>query len=327
MTKPYNRSYQGCKHSLMEWIKSVIPDDVESVFDAFAGTGAFAYEFCDKMKVITNDVLYFNYITHKAFFTGTVDEDKMKKYIYKYNNLNAAELPDDGYITRHFGNTYWKKDVAKKIDFIRDDIEKLDINETEKCYLLTSLHNAFDAASRTAGHYSSFLKEDFGRKYYNKLILYPLERKSNLNPDNQCYNCDVMDIVKDIDADLTYLDPPYTSEEYSGRYHVPETIIKGLKQENLSGKTHRPPLKERFSSKVYFKDAFEKLLHEIKSKYILISYSTGVHNNITQDELEKMIYPLGDVMKFEQKYKTYISYNSKNDWENKELLYLVKKGE
>ncbi|MDR1747623.1 MAG: DNA adenine methylase [Spirochaetaceae bacterium] len=61
-----NRRYLGNKYKLLPFITSVVSencDDIKSVADIFAGTGAVASAFTDK-QLITNDNLYSNYICH-----------------------------------------------------------------------------------------------------------------------------------------------------------------------------------------------------------------------------------------------------------------------
>ena len=60
-----NRRYLGNKYKLLPFITKVIEDECENintVADIFAGTGAVASAFIDK-KLITNDIMYSNYIS------------------------------------------------------------------------------------------------------------------------------------------------------------------------------------------------------------------------------------------------------------------------
>ncbi len=60
-----NRRYLGNKYKLLDFIEETIEEHcpgVESLFDVFAGTGVVAYHFMDRMRVVTNDILYSNYL-------------------------------------------------------------------------------------------------------------------------------------------------------------------------------------------------------------------------------------------------------------------------
>ena len=63
-----NRRYLGNKYSLSDFIRKTVDENcngVNVVIDIFSGTGAVANTFKDKM-LITNDLLYSNYISNYA---------------------------------------------------------------------------------------------------------------------------------------------------------------------------------------------------------------------------------------------------------------------
>ena len=65
-----NRRYLGNKYSLSDFIRKTVDENckgVNIVIDIFSGTGAVANTFKDKM-LITNDLLYSNYISNNACF-------------------------------------------------------------------------------------------------------------------------------------------------------------------------------------------------------------------------------------------------------------------
>ena len=60
-----NRRYLGNKYKLLDFIEETIEEHcprVESLFDVFAGTGVVAYHFMDRLRVVTHDILYSNYL-------------------------------------------------------------------------------------------------------------------------------------------------------------------------------------------------------------------------------------------------------------------------
>lgn len=65
-----NRRYLGNKFALSEFITQVVNENcqnIKTIVDIFSGTGAVANLFLDK-TIITNDLLYSNYICHCAWF-------------------------------------------------------------------------------------------------------------------------------------------------------------------------------------------------------------------------------------------------------------------
>ena len=70
-----NRRYLGNKFKLLNSIKDLVKKkcgDYSSFIDLFSGTGVVANSFnSDKVKIITNDLLYSNYVIAKSFFETT----------------------------------------------------------------------------------------------------------------------------------------------------------------------------------------------------------------------------------------------------------------
>lgn len=83
-----NRRYLGNKYKLLQFITSVVNqecDNIETVADIFAGTGAVSSAFPDK-TLITNDLMYSNYICNYAWFGAeSYDTQKIIDYIIRYN--------------------------------------------------------------------------------------------------------------------------------------------------------------------------------------------------------------------------------------------------
>ena len=144
-----NRRYLGNKYKLLPFISRIIRDycpGVESVADIFSGTGAVASAFND-CHIITNDMLYSNYICNLAWFSSQdFDENKIGKLISRYNNINNSEV--DNYMTRNFANTYFSRADCAKIGIIREDIEKQFqsgfLNKRERALLIMTLIYAMD---------------------------------------------------------------------------------------------------------------------------------------------------------------------------------------
>ena len=94
-----NRRYLGNKYRLLPFIQSIVSSeckDISSIADIFAGTGAVASAFTDK-KIITNDILYSNYICHLAWFSPErYSCEKIEKYISYYNNI---EVNNENYMS------------------------------------------------------------------------------------------------------------------------------------------------------------------------------------------------------------------------------------
>ena len=89
-----NRRYLGNKYSLSDFIRKTVEQNckgVNIVADIFSGTGAVSNAFKDKM-LITNDLMYSNYISNYAWFGyEKYSSKKIIDFIYKYNQVKTNE--------------------------------------------------------------------------------------------------------------------------------------------------------------------------------------------------------------------------------------------
>lgn len=251
MTKINNRRYFGNKYRLLPFIKETISrecGEFESFADIFAGTGTVASAYTDKM-LVTNDILYSNYICHVAWFSPQeFDEKKIADYVEYFN----SEIPyEDNYMTENFSDTYFSREVCSKIGFVREFIENEflaeKINFKEKAILITSLLYGLDKIAATCGHYDAYRKNAELPENFSLQILEP-EKKLR---QNECYNEDANNLVKKIRADVVYIDPPYNSRQYCDAYHLLENIARweklpvfGVAKKNGQGKLKKQILHE-----------------------------------------------------------------------------------
>lgn len=329
-TKINNRRYLGNKYKLLPFIKRVVENEcknINTVADIFAGTGAVASAFIDK-KIITNDIMYSNYICHVAWFSSEhYSEEKIIKIITQYNNLKVIE---DNYMSDNFSNTYFSLDDCRKIGFIRQDIEdKLnsgDINARERALLITSLLYAMDKIANTCGHYDAYRQ---GVEFEKHLELYVPQPEPDVNENNVCYNMDTNELAPEIEADLIYIDPPYNSRQYCDAYHLLENVARWEKPGvfGVARKMDRTSLKSDYCTQKATV-AFENLIDSIHAKYILLSYNNMANKGndrsnakISDDDIMKILSKKGKVKVFSEDYKAFST--GKSDIKaNQERLFL-----
>lgn len=329
-TKINNRRYLGNKYKLLDFITSTVAREcvgVNTVADIFAGTGSVASAFSDK-KLITNDILYFNYICHIAWFgSEKYDESKIKELICYYNAIAPKQ---DNYMSLHFANTFFSLEDCRKIGFIREDIEDNyacgKINGRERALLITSLLYAMDKIANTCGHYDAYIK---GGSFDRHLELsLPLASNEN-NENNQCYNEDANNLVKRIDADLVYIDPPYNSRQYCDAYHLLENVARWEKPEvkGVALKMDRSRLKSNYCTSNAAK-SFEDLIANIRAKYIILSYNNMAEKGndrsnakISDADIMRILSRKGKVKVFSESYKAFSAGKSSIE-NNEERLFL-----
>ena len=329
-TKINNRRYLGNKYKLLDFIKSTIAAEcqgINTVADIFAGTGSVASAFTDK-KLITNDILYFNYICHVAWFgSQKYNEPKIEALVCYYNLVQPQE---ENYMSENFSDTFFSAADCRKIGFIREDIEKRynagEINARERAILITSLLYAMDKIANTCGHYDAYIKGATFEKHLELTL--PLASNEN-NQNNQCYNEDANKLVERIEADLVYIDPPYNSRQYCDAYHLLENVARWEKPAvtGVALKMDRSKLKSDYCTSSATK-AFEDLVSKIKAKYILLSYNNMAEKGngrsnakISDDDIMRILSRKGKVKVFSEKYKAF-SAGKSDIKDNEERLFL-----
>ena len=325
-----NRRYLGNKYKLLPFIAGVVQEecpDIESVADIFAGTGAVSSAFTYK-TIITNDLMYSNYICNFAWFGHQeYDTQKIIDYVMKYNSIDEYKV---NYMTKNFSDTYFSKKDCSKIGVIREDIEEnyksANLNERERAILITSLLYAMDKIAKTCGHYDAYRK---GEIFDSSLELFvPLAEVYN-KANNQCFNLDANELVKDIVADLVYIDPPYNSRQYCDAYHLLENVAKWEKPKvfGVAKKMDRTSIKSKYCTQSAT-EAFEELIKNINAKYILFSYNNmstkgnGRSNaKISDEDIMRILEEKGTVKVFSENYKAFTTGKS-NRTDNAERLFL-----
>lgn len=323
-----SRRYLGNKTKLLPFILEVVKAEcqgIKSVADIFSGTGSVASAFIEK-TLYTNDILQSNYISNIAWFSPQSFERKKLEKILK--DFNAYDRLEANYMSENFSNTYFSDKVCSKIGFVRESIESLDINERERAILITSLLYAMDKIATTCGHYDAFRK---GAKLANNLTLAMPQLSNKLNASNRCFNKDANELVREIYADLIYIDPPYNSRQYCDGYHLLENVATWQKPQvfGIARKMNRLHIKSKYCNN-NASEAFVDLISNINAKYILFSYNNmaskgndrsnaRISDEIIIDTLNKK----GKVLVFSQDYKAFNTGKS-NIKDNSERLFLCK---
>lgn len=329
-TKINNRRYLGNKYKLLPFITKVVEEECENVntvADIFAGTGAVASAFTNK-KLITNDNMYSNYICHVAWFgSEPYSEEKIIGLIMGYNGM---VINQDNYMSENFADTYFSLADCRKIGFIREDIEdrfdKGDINGRERALLITSLLYAMDKIANTCGHYDAYRK---GIEFDKHLELAVPQPDAGLNENNVCYNRDTNELIKEIEADLVYIDPPYNSRQYCDLYHLLENVARWDKPEvfGVARKMDRRALKSEYCTQKATA-AFERLIDSVHAKYILLSYNnmeekgnSRSNAKMSDEDIMRILEKKGTVKVFAEDYKAF-SAGKSDIKENQERLFL-----
>ena len=317
-----NRRYLGSKYKLLPFIDEVIKNNcknVKSIIDVFGGTGVVAKHFYARGKEIyVNDILKSNFNVYKSWFgTEIINIEKLEKIIQKYNEKNTNI---ENYFSKNFADTYFSKKDCIKIGYIRENIETLykknTINEREKSILITSLLYSMDKVANTVGHYDAYRKL---KDIKDKFVMYMIDVEKLKESKATIFNMDANKLVRNIQADLIYIDPPYNSRQYGDAYHLLENIANWKKPEvyGVAKKMDRTYIKSDYCTIKAVK-AFEDLIENCNVKYILVSYNnTGTKANdrsnakISDLQIKEILEKKGKVTVFEQGYNNFTTGKSK----------------
>ena len=276
-------NYIGSKYKLSDFIsssvKSIVGENLsDKIFcDLFAGTGVVGRNFKKEVKkVISNDMEFYSYVLNKNYIENHEFLDN-EIYIKELNETNGEE----GFIFNEYSENgkanrlYFSEHNGKKIDAIRTKIEfwktEKKISSALYYFLLASLLESADKVDNTASVYGAFLKK-IKKTAQKELILEPAIFEINSH-SHEVYNEDSNLLIKKIEGDILYLDPPYNAREYGANYHLLNTIAK---YDNFTpkGKTGlRDYSKSAFCKKKEVEKSFDDLIKNANFKYIFLSYN------------------------------------------------------
>lgn len=326
-----SRRYIGNKAKLIDWIMEVIgveASDAQSFCDIFAGTASVANRAIPKYKeVIVNDFLYSNHVIYRGFFAdGAWDKGKLEELIATYNQVRAEDI-DDNYFSDNYGGKYFGMNLAKIIGYVRQDIENRKGELTDKEYnvLLSSLIYSMDRVSNTIGHYEAYIKKPISERSLNMRLI-----DVRSYPHVKVCQEDANRLVRNISADVFYVDPPYNSRQYSRFYHVYETLIHWDKRPlyGVAMKPRAENMSDYCSCRA--RDAFADLIDNMHAKYIFVSYNNTYHskskssrNKITLEEIKEILSQRGETKMLEHTHQFFNA--GKTDFkDHKEMLFVTK---
>jgi len=264
----------------------------------------------------------------------------------------GGETNDGSAVQKDGRKRIWQLHNTKKLDAIREEIDKIAKDEIEKSVLLTSLIIAMDKVDSSVGHQVSYLKKWAPRAY--KPMKMEVPRLIIDDRPHKVYQKDIFDLVQDIEVDLAYYDPPYGSSNelmppsrvrYASYYHIWKTICLNDRPKLVGVANRREDAGDTVSGSVFEEfrknekgqyiviEAIEKLIKNTPAKYVVLSY-----NNNGRAALQAIKEILKNLKKkvsiIEMDYKKNVMATitrTTNEWindtngKNKEYLFLIDK--
>lgn len=329
--------YIGSKRNLLNEIKLLLDSHTngteQTFLDLFAGTNSVGLFFKPYYTIYSNDLLAFSYTQAKAVIENNVKPDfkgldkcGISNVLAYLSNLSVSK---DNYYERSYSPTgdcmYFTVDNAKRIDAIREKIDEWNnaglLEENESSYLISTLIDSLPFISNITGTYGAYLKKWDKRALNDLELIFPTVY--NNNRPNKSFNKNANDLVREVKADIIYIDPPYNGRQYASNYHVLENVTRHQKP-NLHGKTKIfdwQSLKSDYAGIRTAYAAMEDLISHTDCTHIILSYNTeGI---IPESDLISLLEKYAYDGNIEVKKIPYRKYQSKNKSENLELYELL----
>ena len=234
--------YAGSKLKLLPYILDLVRyTGAETILDGFSGSTRVSQALSRSgYRVVANDVAVWSEVFARCYLQNQIPEEDYTTLIRCLNKVS----PKDGWFTEHYGGEQnggnavqsdglkkpWQIHNTRKLDGIREEIDRLSLSPIEHAVALTSLILALDRVDNTIGHFVSYLSR-WSARSYNELVL-RVPRVFVADQKHEVVRNDVFEICRS-DADLAYFDPPYGSNNekmppsrvrYAAYYHLWTTV-------------------------------------------------------------------------------------------------------
>jgi len=356
--------YTGSKKEILPVLLELIkPLNVKTVLDGFSGTTRVSQALKQAgYTIYANDIAVWSKVFGECYLLNRKPASYYLPIIQHLNSLpgkygwfseNYGGEPNGGSAIQKDGKKrIWQLHNTKKLDAIREEIDKIAKDEIEKSVLLTSLILAMDKVDSSVGHQVSYLKKWAPRAYNTMKMEVP--RLIIDDKQHQVYQKDIFNLVNDIEVDLAYYDPPYGSSNelmppsrvrYASYYHIWKTICLNDRPKLVGAANRREDVGDTISGSIFEEfrkndkgqyiviEALERLIKNTPAKYVVLSY-----NNNGRATFKAIIDILKNLKKkisiIEMDYKKNVMATitrTTNEWindangKNKEYLFLLQK--
>jgi adenine-specific DNA-methyltransferase len=270
--------YLGSKRRLVPVLGELLErSGADRALDLFTGTTRIAQEWKRRGAHVTAvDSARYSAVLAECFIqtdAARVDVTGVSGALFDLQKRPGH----DGYFTETFSRRarFFQEPNARRIDAVRDAIERDYAGHPWRPILLTSLLLAADRVDSTTGVQMAYLKQWAPRSYQ------PLElRLPDLLPGpGRAVHADATEVVAALpETGVAYLDPPYNQHRYSGNYHVWETLVAWDAPEHYGVACKRADLRDRSASSVFNRRreapaALARLIASVPAQAVVVSGS------------------------------------------------------
>src|SRR3989344_8779 len=358
--------YTGSKREILPALLELIkPLNVKTILDGFSGTTRVSQALKQAgYTVYGNDIADWSKVFGECYLLNKKSANYYLPLIDHLNNLpgkygwfseNYGGEPNGGSALQKDGRKrIWQLHNTKKLDTIREEIDKTAKDEIEKSVLLTSLIIAMDKVDSSVGNQVSYLRRWAPRAYNTMRMVVPkliIDDKKH-----KIFNKEIFDLLDDVKVDLAYFDPPYGSSNelmppsrvrYASYYHIWKTVCLNDRPTVVGAANRREDVSDTIAGSVFEEfrknedgryivmDAIKKLIEKTKAKYIVLSYNNN--GRATFDAILEVLKELEmncSVLEMDYRNNVMATMTWTNEWlsggvnqdiKNKEFLFLIQK--
>ena len=325
------QNYIGNKDKIAQWICENIPKDVRVFFDAFSGGGSVSYAAKEKgLSVFSNDIMLVNYYIAKALIENT-DETLTSEDL----DVIFHGTPQKGFMYKNYSNKCYFPEECEELDLYTKNIQLLS-SPFKQALAYTVLRRAMIRKmpySRFTVPWKQIVQlrdEEYSYKKYKRRRAYhnvsfqehfrkelPSYNNAVFKAQSVCkaYNEDIFNLIDKIDADLIYLDPPYTGtmNNYFGFYGVIDEMLQNRKLH---------PFQHNFVDKKSALTLFDKLFSKLKKyHYWMLSYNNSSYP--TKEQLLNLLSKYAKKVNVLEHDHVYQITGKENKKKNVEYLFIV----
>ena len=268
--------YLGSKRVLAPALgRAVAALPVTTACDIFAGTTRIGQELRRSgVTVRSNDTATYSEALGHAYIAAGPETDRARVCEVL---AHLMSLPGhDGYFTETFCQRarYVQPHNGRRIDAMRDEIDRIALSPVERGLVLTSLLEAADRVDSTCGLQMAFVKQWSPRSHRDIELREPEPVPGPVGT------------VTRLDANaLAHLDPPYNQHSYFSNYHVWETLVRwdapetyGIACKRVDCQTTKSPYNGRRSAW----PALAALVENLRVPWLIVSFSDDGYHDLNE---------------------------------------------
>ncbi len=328
-------TYIGNKRALLAYIETelvkicnALQRDKLVCVDLFSGSGIVA-RLMKKYSshIFANDLEPYSAIINRCYLTNKENfpEEDFARYFAQLQI--ALQNPKHGLISEHYSpsddqniksgeRVFYTSENARIIDTVRSEITDFPTH-VQDFFLAPLLYEA-SVHNNTGGVFKGFYKDSStGIGKYGGNGQHALTRiLGKIQPQKPVlsnFSCDFTVLSNEANAlapslphsDVVYIDPPYNQHPYGSNYFMLNVIAQNAITAPISAVSGIPEDWNRsdYNKAGKARAAFERLLHSLDSKFIIISYNN--EGFIAYEDMKEMAQQVGRVSVKDINYNAY----------------------